>query len=173
MSRGTDVRTELLPPVVDPGRLAEVAAEIERIGELIRCDGGSGAAEVAMAAFRAATGHDYPIGDFVEYHGSRTLTEFALEAARPAWPRVVDITRAELVEIVRRILAGDPELDWYLLVLTVNVPHPRVSDLIFGWPTEADDALGSADDPTGPPEGLLGSAEAIVEAALAHRAIAL
>ncbi|WP_020554401.1 hypothetical protein [Embleya scabrispora] len=160
------MRAELIPPVVDPGRQAEVAAEIERIGELIRGDGGSGAAVAAMAAFRVATGHDYRIGDFVEYHASRTLAEFALEAARPAWPRVADVTRAELVEIVRRILAGDAELDWYLLVLTANVPHPAVSDLIFGWPAQVAGPLGSDDDP-------LGSAEEIVDAALAHRPIVL
>ncbi|MEU0934644.1 hypothetical protein [Embleya sp. NPDC005971] len=160
------LRAELAPPMVEPSRLAEVAAGIERIGELIRGGGGSGAVEAALADFRAATGHDYPIGAFVEYHGSRTLAEFALEAARPAWPRVPDITRAELVEIVRRILAGDAEPDWYLLVLTVNVRHPAVSDLIFGRSAEADGPLSAGDD-------LLGVAEAIVDEASAHRPIVL
>lgn len=112
-----------------------------------------------MAAFRARTGHDHTIADFVDYHGSRSLADFALEAARPARPRIADITRAELVEIVERILAGDAELDWYLLVLTVNVAHPRVTELIFGGPA------GGA----GAPE----SAEEIVDAASAYRAIAL
>ncbi|MFF7247070.1 hypothetical protein ACFZBU_24575 [Embleya sp. NPDC008237] len=168
-----DLRTELSPPVVGSERLAEVAAEIERIGELIRGDGGAGAAEAAMAAFRAATGHDYSIGDFVEYHGSRTLAEFALEAARPARPRVADITRAELVEIVRRILAGDAELDWYFQVLMANVPHPAVSDLIFGRPAEVEDPPGSTDGSTDSTDDPLGAAEEIVDMALAHRAIAL
>ncbi|WP_331771016.1 hypothetical protein OG948_46150 (plasmid) [Embleya sp. NBC_00888] len=155
------MRTRWSPPVVDPGRLAELAAEIERIGELIRHGGGvgPGEAEAAMAAFRARTGHDHTIADFVDYHGSRSLADFALEAARPARPRIADITRAELVEIVERILAGDAELDWYLLVLTVNVAHPRVTELIFGGPA------GGA----GAPE----SAEEIVDAASAYRAIAL
>ncbi|MFI6977325.1 hypothetical protein ACIBSV_01920 [Embleya sp. NPDC050154] len=155
------MRTRWSPPVVSPGRLAEVAAEIERIGELIRHDGagGQGEAEAAMAAFRARTGHDYTIADFVGYHGSRSLADFALEAARPARPRIADITRAELVEIVERVLAGDAELDWYLLVLTVNVAHPRVTELIFGGPAVGDGALESAEE--------------IVDAASAYRAIAL
>ncbi|MYV97079.1 hypothetical protein [Streptomyces sp. SID3343] len=156
------MRTRWSPPVVDPGRLAELAAEIERIGELIRHDdgaGGPGEAEAAMVAFRARTGHDYTIADFADYHGSRSLADFALEAARPARPRIADITRAELVEIVERILAGDAELDWYLLVLTVNVAHPRVTELIFGGPAGGD--------------GTLESAEEIVVAASAYRAIAL
>ncbi|WP_261992512.1 hypothetical protein [Streptomyces sp. MS191] len=77
------------------------------------------------------TGHDYEALDFAEYYGGRTLEEFAMEAARPARPVVTDITRDELVEIVRRILMAAPESDYYLRLLEVNVPHPCVSELVF------------------------------------------
>jgi hypothetical protein len=80
-----------------------------------------------------------------------------LEAARPVRPRLPDITREELVEIVRRVLEGGPEEDHYLRLFETNVAHPGASGLIFH-----------------PPAGLEGaSPEQIVDAAMAHRPIAL
>ncbi|MFD9216874.1 hypothetical protein ACFVY9_28030 [Streptomyces sp. NPDC059544] len=101
------------------------------------------------------TGHDYRALDFAEYDAGRSLEEFAREAARPAWPRVPDITRVELAEIVRRVLAADPESDYYLLLLEANVLRPGVSGVIFS-PLFQD-----------------ASAEEIVDEALKYRPIAL
>ncbi|WP_236655977.1 hypothetical protein [Streptacidiphilus jiangxiensis] len=136
-------------------RLDELCREIERISGLVvvRSEG----ADEAITVFNAMTGHDYGALDFAEYDGSRSLGEFALEAARPARPRIADVTTDELVEVVRRILAGGPESDYYLRLLEANVPHPRVSDLIFHPPVELRD----------------GSAEQIVDEALRYRPIAL
>ncbi|MDH6279827.1 hypothetical protein M2280_001036 [Prescottella agglutinans] len=153
--RAMDLRAQLLPPPVSRQRLDELCREISRIAELVLC--GSESAGREITAFNARTGHDYAAHDFAEYGGSRTLAEFALEAARPARPRIADITTDELVEIVRRLLTGDPESDYYLRLLEANVSHPRVSDLIFYPPTELGDA----------------SAEQIVDEALAYRPIAL
>lgn len=149
---GMDLRPELLPPVVDRRRLTEIGAEIERIATLIRA---GGPAEEAVAAFNAATGHTYTYLDFTEYHGSRDLDDFAREAARPAHPRFPGITRSDLVAVVERILAADDETDYYLLVFTTNVPHPRAADLIY-YPRH--------DDLT---------ATSIVDEALAYRPIEL
>jgi hypothetical protein len=88
-------------------------------------------ADQAVAAFNEPTGHDYGPLDFVDYQGSRSLADFAMEAARPAYPRVPDITRDELCEIVRRVRAADPDVGYYLRLLEANLPHPRVSDLLF------------------------------------------
>ncbi|MFF9870306.1 hypothetical protein ACF1G0_33840 [Streptomyces sp. NPDC013953] len=153
--RSVDLRPELLPPLVSPKRLEELALEIDRIADLIAvCP--EDAAE-AVQVFNEATGHDYRVLDFAEYWGSRDVEEFAKEAARPARPVVADITRDELVEIVRRILAADPESDYYLLLLGTNVLHPEVSDLIYYPPEALEDA----------------SAEQIVDEALKYRPIAL
>ncbi|MFE7215129.1 hypothetical protein ACFU93_35345 [Streptomyces sp. NPDC057611] len=154
--RAVDLRPELLPPPVSPERLEELSLEIDRIADLITVCPGD-AAE-AVQAFNEATGHDYKVLDFAEYWESRDVEEFAMEAARPAHPRVEDITRAELVEIVRRVLAFDPEYAHYLLLLEVNVAHPRVGDLIFH---PSDNNLQGA------------SAEEIVDEALRYRPIAL
>jgi hypothetical protein len=145
-----ELRPELSPPPVGRSRLEELSREIERISGLLYA--GEPAGE-AIAAFNAETGHAYDASDFAEYHGWRSLDDFAVEAARPAYPKVPDVTRDELVEIVRRLLAADPETDFYLLLLRANVAHPGASDLIYQ---------------AGP-----GDAEQIVDALLSHRPIAL
>ncbi|MFE2581509.1 hypothetical protein [Streptomyces sp. NPDC059378] len=150
-----DLRPELLPPPVSQQRLDELCAEVERIADLLETR--REAAGAAIAAFNAMTGHDYEALDFAEYYGSRSLEEFAREAARPARPVVAGITRDELVEIVRRLLTATPESDYYLRLLEANVSHPRVSDLVF----HPSDTLTDA------------SAEQIVDEALQYRPIAL
>ncbi|TDC49682.1 hypothetical protein E1281_23055 [Actinomadura sp. KC345] len=146
-----ELRPELLPPVVAAERLDELGREIDRIAGL----GGAEARE-AVAAFKEATGHDYE--EFREYWGSESREEAALRAAWPRHPRVPDVTRAELVEIVQRIMTSpSPDQDWYLLVLESNTSHPAVTDLIF-WP---------------PPELESASAEEIADAILCHRPIPL
>jgi hypothetical protein len=153
--RSVDLRLELMPPPVSQRRLDELGHEIERIAELVLARAESVGDEIE--AFNAKAGHHYAALDFVEYDGSRSLREFALEAARPARPRISDVTTDELVEIVRRIFACDPEIDYYLRLLEANVPHPRVSDLIFHPPVELRDA----------------PAEQIVAEALSYRPIAV
>lgn len=135
-------------------RLDELCAEIERIAGLL--EAGPKAAAEAIAAFNTRTGHDYVARDFADYDGSRSLEEFGREAARPVRPVVGDITRDELVEIVRRLLVADPESDYFLRLLAANVLHPRVSDLVF-HPLGLQDA----------------SAEQIVDEALKYRPVAL
>ncbi|QKW33764.1 hypothetical protein HUT06_06725 [Actinomadura sp. NAK00032] len=146
-----DLRPELLPPTAAPERLAELASEIERIADLL-ARGEPAAA--AIDEFNQATGHAYTTHDFTDHLDRRTLDEFALEAARPAHPRVADITRAELAEIVRRIQAADPETDYYSRVLDASVSSPDWAALIFHTP--------ALDDP-----------DQIADEILAHRPIAL
>ncbi|MCF2526960.1 hypothetical protein [Yinghuangia soli] len=152
-----ELRAELRPPAVPAERLAWLCAEIERIEAVIR-EGTDEEVEAALAAFNAETGHAFTELDLHEYWGACSVEELALCAARPARPRVPDITRDELVEILRRIMDGDPESDYYALILQTNVPNPRVLDLVFGrLPEELRDA--------GPEE--------LLDAALAYRPIAL
>lgn len=136
-------------------RLEELCAEVVRIADLLTVS--PEAAGEAIAAFNAMTHHDYVALDFAEYDGSRSLEEFATEAARPARPVVADVTRDELAEIVRRLLTASPESDYYLRLLEANVSHPRVGDLVFH---PSDDLEGA-------------SAEEIVDEALKYRPIAL
>ncbi|MFI8458138.1 hypothetical protein [Kitasatospora sp. NPDC085464] len=150
-----DLRPELTPPPVSPRQLDELCRAVVRIADLVLS--GAGGAGEEIRALNARTGHDYTALDFAEYEGGRGLVAFATEAARPARPRIADITRDELVEIVDRLLTADPESDHYLRLLEANVTHPRVGDLIFHPPAELRDA----------------SAAQIVDEALRYRPIAL
>lgn len=152
---GMDLRPELRAPNVTPEQIREISAKILRIEQLIH-NGNAAEAERAVADFNAQTGHDYTALDFVSYEELWNLASFAREAARPAHPEIPDISHDELVEIVRRIQAADPNAGYYLRLFRVNVPHPRASDLIF-HPSAADAAT---------PEG-------IVDTALAYHPIVL
>ncbi|GID97609.1 hypothetical protein ACFQFC_23855 [Amorphoplanes digitatis] len=149
-----ELRPELCPPAVSSERVAQLRAAIEDIAQLLEC---GEPADAAIATFNADTGHSYNAEHFLTYWESRDVEDFALEAARPSRPKVPDITRDELVEIVRRILAAEDASDYYLLLLTTNVPHPRVGDLIFRPPPDLVDA---------PPER-------IVDTALSYQSITL
>ncbi|MGW5528963.1 hypothetical protein [Streptomyces xanthochromogenes] len=150
-----NLRPELTPPPVSRQRLDALRSDVERIAGLL--DAHPEAAAEAIMAFNATSGHDYIALDFAKHDGSRSLEEFAREAARPARPVVADITRDELVEIVRRLLMADPESDFYLRLLEANVPHPRVRDLVFHPSDDLEDA----------------SAAQLVDEALKYRPIAL
>jgi hypothetical protein len=133
--------------------VAELSAAIVHLTELLER---GRPAEAAIAAFNADTNHRYTAYDFLADGANRSIQAFALEAARPAWPRVESVSRKES-EVVRRVLAGDDDIDFYVLLLQANVDHPRVTDLIFRPPPELFDA----------------SPGAIVDAALSYRPIAL
>jgi hypothetical protein len=45
---------------------------------------------------------------------------------------------------VHRIQAGDPDSDYFLLLLRANTPHPHVSDLIFYPSAELADGSAAA-----------------------------
>ena len=63
-----------------------------------------------------------------------------------------DITRAELVEAVRRFLAGDTDTEQYFRLFTTNVAHPALSDLIFHPSSDfADVSAEQIVDATRPP----------------------
>ncbi|MEV4173746.1 hypothetical protein [Nonomuraea sp. NPDC049709] len=151
-----ELRPELLPPPVPRERVEQLGAQIDRIAELLE-EGMMPEARQAVTTFNEQTGHRYEPEDFASYWESQDLEEIATNAARPVPPRVPDITRAELAEIVRRIMEADPEADYFLALLEANVLHPHISDLIY-WPPEE---LRSA------------TPEEIVEAALSYRPIPL
>ncbi|MGI5238615.1 hypothetical protein [Dactylosporangium sp. CA-139066] len=68
--------------------------------------------------------------------GREALIEWA---CAPPPVRLPDITRDELVEIVRHILA-DPTDDWYIEAFERNTVMPGASGLIFHPPPEVRDA---------------------------------
>ncbi len=151
-----ELRPELLPPAVAAERRAGLEARIATIRDLLaRSD--PAAAAAAIAAFNEATGHDCTAEDLRDGCGGLELGELAARAAAPPARRVPDVTRDELAEIVRRIMAVDPHTDFSVDLLEANVVMPGVTDLIFHPPPHLEDA----------------GAEEIVDEALAYRPTAL
>jgi hypothetical protein len=149
-----ELRPELSAPPVDPVRVTALAAEVERIAELLAA---GGAADDAIGAFNASTGHRYGRDEFLHFWDADGVEDLAREAARPMPVRVADVSREELAELVRRIRTASEDASYYLSVLRANVTHPRVGDLLF-WP----------------PAALVDASDAeLVDAMLAYRPIAL
>ncbi|MER7282248.1 hypothetical protein ABT369_48245 [Dactylosporangium sp. NPDC000244] len=142
-----DLRPPLAAPAVPESRVERLCAAISHIEDLLE----EGDAAEAIAAFNADTGHAYEPYDFRNYYASRDIEDLALEAARPARPKVPDISRAELVEIVRRMRVVGRDQDYYMLVLETNTVRPGAAALALG------------DEP----------AEAVVDEILRYRPIAL
>src|SRR5882724_34554 len=59
-------------------------------------------------ALNTMTGHEYDLTYFQSFHEHTSIEEFAQEASLPVPRHVPDITRDELIEIVRLALAVDP-----------------------------------------------------------------
>ncbi|NGZ76655.1 hypothetical protein [Saccharibacillus alkalitolerans] len=100
------LRKELRPRPVSAAELRKIEGEIEDIERLSE-RGAEEAASAAIARFNAAYGRSFEPEFFRDYAGSMPRTEFALQASQPDPRRVPDITREELIEIVRRIIEPD------------------------------------------------------------------
>ncbi|MEV0129832.1 hypothetical protein AB0H83_15405 [Dactylosporangium sp. NPDC050688] len=161
-----ELRAELLPPAVAAERLAAVQARIAAIRDLL--DRGDPRAAAEIAALNDDTGHEYTAGDLRDHCGGPELDELAAAAAAPPIrraPEASSVTRDELVEIVRRILAADRHAGFYVSLFEANVVMPGAAELIFYPPPYLADSVANADADA--------DAEQIVEAALAYRPIAL
>jgi hypothetical protein len=85
-----------------------------------------------ITEFREETGKfEYELADFVEYESFQNLDEFARDAATPSPPRIVDVSKEELVWIVERIIEGTTNSNYYLEMLEKNTLDPEVGNLIF------------------------------------------
>ena len=85
------------------------------------------------------TGREYIPSDFEEFKGRMSEDDFVREAALPAARVVPDITRDELIEIVRLAMTVDPRAArYYCDLFDKNVPMPGASSLIY-WPEDIKD----------------------------------
>jgi hypothetical protein len=148
-----ELRDALVRRPVTPERRAAIREAILRIEELV--DRGDDAT-AALEMLNETTGHSFGVDDFRYHCGAPDREELIEWACAPPPVRLPDVTRDELVEIVRRILA-DPTDDWYIAAFDRNTVMPDASGLIFHPPPELRDA----------------TADEVVDAALAYRPIAL
>lgn len=153
-----------MPPKLDEDRvahLAKLAAAIDgaRPGEW----------EDKLEMFNRLAGTAFGFKDFQGIYGGEDHSTWVRRVLNKRQIRSVpDVTRDELVELVRRAATVGEEAEAYMLVFDANVPRPKASNLIF-YPPDYDARTNTWDggrqiceyDPT---------PEQIVEWALNHRA---
>ena len=129
-----DLRSELLPPALDEPtveRLAELAAAIDGAA--------AGQWEDHLDEFNQTAGTTLTYDDFQGIYGGQDHDTWVRKVlSDPHLMRLPDIQREELVELARRVMeeAGpEHEIDFWLGMLELNIPDPRISDLIY-WPGE-------------------------------------
>jgi hypothetical protein len=111
------------------------------------------------------TGREYIPSDFEEIEARMSEEDFVCEAALPAARIVPDITRDELIEIVRLAMTVDPQdARYYCDLFDKNVPMPGASSLIH-WPEDMKDWYrrhpdGSMSDYNPTPEEIVDKATA-------------
>lgn len=136
-NRNMNLRQELTPPSVDE-RL------ITRLAELANALNGN-PSETLRAEFNKLARTDVPMILFQGVYESEDHANFVRKVLREQRIKPVpDVTRDELVEIVRRAMKPDKaELnESYMAIFDCNVPRPHASNLIF-WPADYDHSSGT------------------------------
>ena len=140
------LRPSLILKKPDSARIDEIRAMAERIVHSI--DQGGDPKE-DIATIRELTGRDYDFEYFRTLYSHSSIEEFAEEASLPVPRKVPDITKDELIEIIR--LAKEyrmPDMTYYCQLFDANVPLPGASNLLF-YPKDSKDGQDIGDyDPT-------------------------
>ncbi|MFF5233531.1 hypothetical protein [Dactylosporangium sp. NPDC000521] len=105
-----ELRDALVRRTVTPEQRVAITEAILRIEELV--DRGIDAT-AALAILNETTGHSFGFDDFRYHCGAPDREELIERACAPPQVRLPNVTRDDLVEIVRRILA-DPTDDWHI-----------------------------------------------------------
>jgi hypothetical protein len=127
-----NLRRELMPPALDEAKVARLA----KLAAVI--DGANpGQWEDALAEFNREADTAFGFADFQGSAGGQDQATWARKIlAIPFQKRLPDISRAELLEMICRVASAEGEeheIDFWLGLLEIHIPAPRISDLIF-WP---------------------------------------
>ncbi|HVW00371.1 MAG TPA: hypothetical protein VHB77_08525 [Planctomycetaceae bacterium] len=136
-----DLRPELTPPILDEilvARLAELAANL---------DGASpGQCDDDLAEFNRLAGTGFPIEWFQGISGGESPENFVRRVLlAPRITKVADITREELIEVVRRAMPTGGHFDQheaYMLIFDTNIPGKGASNFLF-YPPDYDPATNT------------------------------
>ena len=122
-----ELRPELTPPVLDETLVARLAKLADRL------DGAAeGERDDELAEFNALAGTDLPLRDFQDIYKAVNPEDFVRDVLyRRSLKPVPDLSRAEMVEIVSRLLAGGDAHDFYFALFELYCKHPESSDLIY------------------------------------------
>jgi hypothetical protein len=122
-----ELRPELTPPTLDEALVARLARLADRL------DGSpSGRHDDLLVEFNRLAGTALAHEDFQGIYKVEDAEDWVREVLYQRFiMRVPDLSRAEMVEIVSRVLTGRDDHDFYLDLFLVNCRHPLESDLIF------------------------------------------
>jgi hypothetical protein len=137
-----ELRKELRPPEVSKERLQAVERMIREIETVLY---GEGNADELIEGFNRFTGRSYEEYTFRNYWRSIDLEDLVREASRRPPTPISDVTREELVEVVRRAMSGpqgDPDYEYYFEIFDANVGVPGAWNLIY-YPPDYDAATNT------------------------------
>ena len=125
-----ELRRELMPPVLDKHLIARLTVLADEL------DGGyPEQTEIQLAAFNQLAGTQFEFLDFQGIQGKHDYETWVRKVlAKPYERRLGDVTKAELVELARRVMSAEGTehaLDFWLNMLVFNLPSEQVSGLIF------------------------------------------
>lgn len=138
--KGMNLRPELQPIELDDAlavRLAELAAKIDGA-----CPGEW---DEWLAEFNQLANRSISFEDFQGIYGAEDHIDWVRRILHDRSTRpVTDITREELIEIVRRAMPqnGYPDAEAYMAIFDKHVPRAGASNLIF-YPPDYDNATNT------------------------------
>jgi hypothetical protein len=125
------LRRELMPPTLD-------VALVTRLRDLVAgLDGAApGQWEVDLAEFNRLAGTGIQFEEFQGIYGGENHEDYVRRVLYRQHLRPDPaLTRAEMVEIVSRVMACADGYDFFLELFCVNCKHPSGTDLIY-WPNQ-------------------------------------
>jgi hypothetical protein len=132
-----ELRPQLEPPKIDEqlaARLAELAANIDGAQ--------TGEWDEWLTEFNQLANTSIPFEHFQGIYGGEDHIDWVRRILHDQHTKPTnDVTRDELIEIVRRAMPqnGYPDAEVYMAILDKNVPRSGASNLIF-YPPDYDDA---------------------------------
>ncbi len=124
-----DLRPELLPPALDQMKLTRLARLAARL------DGAApGQADEELAMFNKIAGTSLEVRDFKGISGAEEHEDWVRRLLyQQRLSPDPNLTRGEMIEIVKRVMALTANYDFFLELFLVNCKHPSMTDLIY-WP---------------------------------------
>jgi hypothetical protein len=123
------LRPELMPPLLDEPLVAQLAKLADRL------DGARpGQRDDDLAKFNQLAGTALRLNDFQGIYKAVGAEDWVRGVLyRKCLHLIPDLSRAEMAEVVSRVLAGGDAHDFYLELFLLHCRHPSGSDLIY-WP---------------------------------------
>ena len=125
-----ELRIELVPVPIGDDRFASIKDRILRIETVF--DARETLASL-IHEFNDFTGRQYGEDMFRNYWRSIDIEDFVHQAARPKPTPAPGVTKAELVEVIRRAMPQNGNVDYeaYMEIFDANVPLECASGLLF------------------------------------------